>query len=71
MTYSPLLAIVTGIFEFGAAIFAFVSAGRKHILYPAGLILLLLAGYQFAEVAVCSQPENLFFARVAFFNITG
>lgn len=70
MSYSPLLAIVTGIFEFGAAIFAFVSVGRKHILYPVGLILLLLAGYQFSEVAVCSQPENLIFARVAFFNIT-
>lgn len=70
MSYYPLLAIITGIFEFAGAIFAFVSAGRKRILYPVGLILLLLAGYQFAEVAVCAQPENLIFARVALFDIT-
>jgi hypothetical protein len=36
MSYSPLLAIITGIFEFAAAIIAFMSAGRKHILCPAG-----------------------------------
>jgi hypothetical protein len=70
MNYSPVLAIVTGLFEFSAAIFTFLSAGRKRILYPVGLILLLLAGYQFSEAAVCSQPENLLFARLAFFDIT-
>ena len=36
MSYSPLLDIITGTFEFAAAIIAFVSPGRKHILYPPG-----------------------------------
>ncbi len=72
MTYSPLLAIITGILEFAAAGWVFLSPGRgrKRILYPIGLIFLLLAAYQFAEVAVCSRPDLKFFTRLAFFNIT-
>jgi len=45
MSYSPLLAILSGFFEFAAAIFTFLSPGRKRILYPVGLLFLLLAGY--------------------------
>ncbi len=72
MTYSPLLAIITGVLEFAAAGWVFLSPGRgrKRILYPMGLIFLLLAAYQFAEVAVCSRPEIGSFTRLAFFNIT-
>jgi len=70
ISYSPLLAIVTGSFELIAAVFAFFSPGRKRILYPVGLLLLLLAGYQFSEVFVCSVPNNRFFHRIAFFDIT-
>lgn len=72
MTYSPLLAIITGVLEFIAAgwIFLRPSRGRKRILNPLGLIFLLLAGYQFAEVAVCSRPDLKFFTRLAFFDIT-
>ncbi len=70
MEYSPLLAIFTGVFEFIAALFVFSSPGRKRILYPTGLLLLLLAGYQFSEVAVCYNPGQLLFARIAFFDIT-
>lgn len=70
MSYSPLLAIITGFFEFAAAIFTFLSPGRKRILYPVGLLFLLLAGYQFSEVAVCANPDNLLFSRIAFFDIT-
>jgi hypothetical protein len=68
--YSPALAIVTGLFEFSAAVFVFLSPGRKRILYPSGLLLLLLAGYQFAEVAVCANPGRLLLARIAYFDIT-
>jgi hypothetical protein len=68
--YLPLLAILTGLFEAAAAVFALLSPGRKRILHPVALLLLLLAGYQFAEVAVCSSPGRLLFARVAFFDIT-
>jgi len=70
MDYSPVLAIATGLFEFAAAVFTFLSPGRKRILYPIGLIFLLLAGYQFSEVAVCSNPDNFLFSRLAFFDIT-
>jgi len=70
MEYSPVLAIATGLFEFGAAVLTFLSPGRKRILYPIGLIFLLLAGYQFSEVAVCTNPERLLFSRLAFLDIT-
>jgi len=70
MEYSPLLAIITGVFEFIAALFVFSSPGRKRILYPTGVLLLILAGYQFLEVAVCYNPGQLLFARIALFDIT-
>ena len=70
MEYSPLLAIITGVFEFTAAFFVFSSPGRKRILYPTGVLLLILAGYQFSEVAVCYNPGQLLFARIALFDIT-
>jgi len=72
MTYSPLLAIITGILEFGAAGWIFLNPGRgrKRILNPVGLIFLLLAAYQFSEVAVCSNPEMKLLTQLAFFNIT-
>jgi hypothetical protein len=44
--------------------------GRRSILGPVGTILLLLAGYQFAEVMVCSRPEIGFWSRVAYLDIT-
>jgi len=68
--YSPLLGVVTGLLEFSTAVFVFLSPGRKRILYPAGLLLLLLAGYQFSEVAVCSNPGRPLFLKIAFFDIT-
>jgi hypothetical protein len=72
MAYSPLLAIVTGVLEFAAAGWIFLSPGRgrKRILYPMGLIFLMLAAYQFSEVAVCSRPDVTSFTRLAFFNVT-
>lgn len=68
--YSPLLAVVTGILEFLGAAFTLASPGRKRILMPTALIFLLLAGYQFAEVAVCAAPANLLFTRLAYFEIS-
>jgi len=70
MDYSPLLAVITGVFEFIAALFVFLGPGRKRILYPVGVLFLLLAGYQFSELAVCYNPSQLLFARIAFFDIT-
>ncbi|MBN2206841.1 MAG: hypothetical protein JW742_05510 [Candidatus Aminicenantes bacterium] len=68
--YSPLLAVASGVMEFAAAVFALLSPGRKRILLPTALLLLLLAGYQFAEVAVCASPEVTLFSRLAYFDIT-
>lgn len=69
-SYSPLLSIFTAAFEFLAAGIAFRSKGRRTFLYPAGTIFLLLAGYQIAEVAVCSHPERILYSQLAFFDIT-
>lgn len=72
MTYSPLLAVITGILEFAAAIWIFsgLDRGRRRILAPTGLMFLLLAGYQFAEVAVCARPEAKILSQLAYFDIT-
>jgi len=72
MTYSPILAVVTGLLEVAAAAWIFVrrGSGRRRILYPLGVILLLLAGYQFAEVAVCGSPERKLWTQLAFLDIT-
>ena len=70
MEYSPVLAVITGVFEFIAAFFVFSCPGRKRILYPTGVLLLILAGYQFSEVVVCNNPGQLLFARIAYFDIT-
>ena len=37
---------------------------------PVALIFLFLAGYQFAEIAVCAAPENLLLTRLAYFDIS-
>ncbi len=68
--YSPILAGITGAFEVLAAVYTLTGPGRKRILRPVGLILLLLAGYQFAEVAVCSNPGALTLSRLSFLVIT-
>jgi hypothetical protein len=68
--YSPVLAIVTGVLEVAAVVYALSGPGRKRILRPVGAILLFLAGYQFAEVAVCARPAVPLFSRLAYLVIT-
>jgi len=68
--YSPALAVATGIFEFAAALWTLTRRGRKRFLQPAAALLLLLAGYQFAEVAVCTGSAAQVWSRWAFFDIT-
>jgi len=72
MEYSPILAVLTGLLEAGAGAWIFISRspGRKRILIPAGLILVFLAGYQFAEVTVCRSPERHLWTQLAFLDIT-
>jgi len=72
MKYSPLLAILTGVLELGTGIWVLLGLrfGRKRILFPPAMIFLLLAGYQFAEVAVCGHSENTIWTQLAYFDIT-
>ncbi len=58
--------------ELGAGIWIFLGLrfGRKRILFPLGMIFVLLAGYQFAEVAVCGHLEQQIWTQLAFFDIT-
>jgi hypothetical protein len=67
--YSPILAAVTGGFEVAAAVYALTGPGRKTVKVLAGTIFILLAGYQFAEIAVCMKPEVLWLSRLAYFVI--
>jgi len=69
-SYLPLLAVITGILETVGAVWAMAGRGRRTILVPIAFIFALLAGYQFAEAAVCARPANLLFSRLAFLDIT-
>lgn len=68
--YSPILAIVTGALEVALGLAALAGPGRKTVLRPVAAILFLLAGYQFAEVAVCARPDALLLSRLAYLDIT-
>ncbi len=72
MGYSPILAIVTGGLEIAAVawVFSGLCRGRKSILRLAGAILVLLAGYQFAEALVCARPDLKLWSQLAYLDIT-
>jgi hypothetical protein len=70
MQYSPILALVTGGLEVAAGLYALLGPGRKAILRPIAILLFQLAAYQFAEVAVCSNPAALAYSRLAYVIIT-
>lgn len=67
--YSPILSIVTAVFEIAVAIYAFRAPGRRQIQHLVAWLLLFLAGYQLIEVAVCNDPEAVFWARLAFADV--
>lgn len=71
MTYSPILAIGTAVFEFTVAVWALRGPGRKPIIRTTSAILLLLAAYQIVEVLVCSRaPMVGFMPQMAFIVVT-
>ena len=76
MDYSPTLAVGTAAFEIIAAGWAFALArskgrGGRSVPLTTGLILLLLAGYQLTEVAICSNVGTAgFLPRLAFIIVT-
>jgi len=71
MTYSPVLAIGTAIFEVSVAVWALRGPGRKPIIRTTSAILLLLAAYQIVEVLVCSRTSmHGFMPQMAFIVVT-
>jgi len=74
MDYSPVLAVVTAGFEILVAGWAFATRfrpGSRGVVGTTVAILLLLAGYQLAEVAVCSDVTAAgFLPRLAFLIVT-
>lgn len=71
MSYSPILAIATALFEITVAVWALRGPGRKPILRTTSAILLLLAAYQLVEVLVCSRaPVYGFMPQMAFIVVT-
>lgn len=67
--YSPILSIFTAAFELAACAWCMRAGGRRPILNNVALTLLLLAGYQLIEVAVCHAPHDPFWARLAFADV--
>jgi hypothetical protein len=67
--YSPIPAILTAVFETAAAVWTFAGRGRKKIILPCGVILLLLAGYQVSETIACSMAGGAPAARIGFLDI--
>ena len=71
MTYSPVLAIATAIFEITVAVWALRGPGRKPIIRTTSAILLVLAAYQLVEVLVCTRaPVYGFMPQMAFIVVT-
>ena len=71
MEYSPLLSILTAVFEIAAVYWALKSPGRKPIILTSATLLLLLASYQVLEVLICSSGlDARFLNRLAFIMIT-
>jgi len=71
MTYSPVLAIGTAIFEVSVAIWALRGPGRKPIIRTTSAILFILAAYQIVEVLVCTRaPAYGFMPQMAFIVVT-
>lgn len=67
--YSPVLSIVTAVFELALAAWCFRARGRREIQYLVAVILVLLAGYQLIEVLVCGDPAEPAWARAAFADV--
>jgi len=71
MAYSPILAILTAIFEILAVVWALIGPGRRPIIYTSAALLFILASYQIFEVIICTVPKPIpFLPHLAFIIIT-
>lgn len=71
MSYSPVLAVLTAVFELAAAAWVLMQPGRKGIVRTTAAILVFLAGYQIIEAVLCTlAPGSPLLPRVAFMVVT-
>ncbi len=68
--YSPVLSLVTAAFELGAAGWIFTLAIDKRVRNLLIGLLVVLAGYQLAEIWVCASTDDPFRARLALVDVT-
>ncbi|MFO0746939.1 MAG: hypothetical protein U1F43_14900 [Myxococcota bacterium] len=67
--YSPILSLATAAFELGAAAWVWRAPGRREVQRLVAALLVLLAGYQLIEVAVCGSDNAPIWARLAFADV--
>jgi hypothetical protein len=71
MTYSPVLAVGTGLLELSAFIyFSIIFRESEKSIKTLNLMLFFLAGYQLLEAFNCIFPHYSFLVRVSFVIIT-
>lgn len=71
MAYSPILALATASFEIAVAVWTIRGPGDRPLVRITTAILVLLAGYQIAEVVICANLGNPgFLPRFAFLDVT-
>ncbi len=71
MNYSPILSIITAVFELSIIVWTLKSVKRTNVTVVSCAILLLLILYQILEVFVCSsETSSLLFSRLGFLVIT-
>lgn len=70
--YSPALGIITASLEVLGALWILTRNHHKTFYKTTAALLLLLAGYQFFEVLICTgKPESrLWLSRLAFLDVT-
>jgi len=75
MDYSPILGVVTAGFEIIVAGWALMglrrTLGERRVVWTTSAVLVLLAGYQIAEVVICADVAAAgFLPRLAFIIVT-
>ncbi len=67
--YLPWLSLATAAFEIAAAVWVITGPGRRGFVRFTALLLVVLAGYQLAEVWVCANPDHVLRSQLAFCDI--
>ncbi|MBN2695891.1 hypothetical protein JXR93_14620 [bacterium] len=71
MSYSPILAVGTGLLELSAFLyFSIIFKNSEKSIKILNLLLLFLAGYQLLEAFNCLYPQYPILVRISFLDIT-